>query len=71
MLEQLKKVYRTVREGGPAALPFEVDGETYIRNFTPPERLILLGCGHIGQALHVPVAAHRGDVPPGQHQESP
>ena len=51
MLEQLKKVYRTVREGGPAALPFEVDGETYIRNFTPPERLILLGCGHIGQAI--------------------
>ena len=51
MLEQLKEVYRTVRAGGPAALPFEADGETYIRNFTPPERLVLLGCGNIGQAL--------------------
>lgn len=51
MQEQLKNVYRTVRAGGPAALTVEADGETYIRNFTPPERLILLGCGHIGQAL--------------------
>ena len=51
MLEQLKNVYRTVCAGGPAALTFEAEGETCIRSFTPPERLILLGCGHIGQAL--------------------
>jgi len=27
------------------------DGEPYIRNITPPERLVLPGCGRIGQAL--------------------
>ena len=51
MLEQLKKIYRAASEGKEAALTFTVDGEAYYRNFHRPERLILLGCGHIGQAL--------------------
>ena len=51
MLEQLKEVYRAVGAGRQAALSFEMDGERYTRSFCPPERLIVLGCGHIGQAL--------------------
>ena len=51
MLEQLKEIYRTVGAGGQAELTFEADGERYTRAFCPPERLIVLGCGHIGQAL--------------------
>ena len=51
MLEQWKEIYRTVCAGGPAALSFEADGARCTRAFRPPERLIVLGCGHIGQAL--------------------
>ena len=51
MLEQLKAIYRTVSEGRESSLAFTVDGTTYARCFRPAERLILLGCGHIGQAL--------------------
>ena len=51
MLNELKEVYRAVAEGKEAALTFTADGEEYLRSFHPPERLILLGCGHIGQAL--------------------
>ena len=51
MLEQLKEIYEAVSEGKEAALTFTVDREAYYRNFHRPERLILLGCGHIGQAL--------------------
>ena len=51
MLEQLKKIYRAASEGRDAALTFTVDGEEYLRNFHRPERLILLGCGNIGQEV--------------------
>ena len=51
MLNKLKEVYRTVAEGKEAALTFTADGEEYLRSFHPPERLILLGCGNIGQEL--------------------
>ena len=51
MRERLKEIYRSVSAGNPAPLTFEVDGTAYIRNFRPPERLILLGCGHIAQPL--------------------
>ena len=51
MLKKLKEVYRTVAEGKEAALTFTADGEEYLRSFHPPERLILLGCGNIGQEL--------------------
>ena len=51
MLNKLKEVYRAVAEGKEAALTFTADGEEYLRSFRPPERLILLGCGNIGQEL--------------------
>ena len=51
MLNKLKEVYRTVAEGKEAALTFTADGEEYLRSFHPPERLILFGCGNIGQEL--------------------
>ena len=51
MLEKLKEIYRAASEGKEAALTFTADGEEYLRSFHPPERLILLGCGNIGQEL--------------------
>ena len=51
MLNKLKEVYQAVAEGKEAALTFTADGEEYLRSFRPPERLILLGCGNIGQEL--------------------
>ena len=51
MLNELKEVYRTVAKVKEAALTFTADGEEYLRSFHPPERLILLGCGNIGQEL--------------------
>lgn len=46
-----KELYQSILEGKPASLTFEAEGTTYIRNFRPKERLILLGCGHIAQPL--------------------
>lgn len=40
-----------VRQGLPANLEFEADGETYVRQFRPRERLIVLGGGHVAQPL--------------------
>lgn len=39
------------QEGRPARLEFEAEGYSYTRLFRPRERLILLGGGHISQAL--------------------
>lgn len=39
------------QQGQPARLGFEAEGCSYTRLFRPPERLILLGAGHISQAL--------------------
>ena len=51
MLQQLKEIHKSAAIGKEAALTFTVDGTDYLRSFCPPERLILLGCGNIGQAL--------------------
>ena len=51
MLDKLKEIYEAVSDGKETALTFTVDGEAYYRNFHRPERLILLGCGHIGQEV--------------------
>ena len=51
MLLQLDELYQAVREGRPAAMTVEAEGTTYVRNFRPRERLILLGGGHIAQPL--------------------
>ena len=44
-------VLDTVRRGLPAALELEIEGETYLRQFRPRERLIVLGGGHVAQPL--------------------
>ena len=51
MLTQLKEAYEAVRAGRPAFLSFQAEEDTYVRNFRSPERLILLGGGHIAQPL--------------------
>lgn len=48
---QFDELYQAVREGRPAAMAVEAEGTTYVRNFRPQERLILLGGGHIAQPL--------------------
>ena len=47
----LKKIHAAAAAGAEAELCFPVDGTVYVRRFRPAERLILLGCGHIGKAL--------------------
>ncbi|MBR6259527.1 MAG: XdhC family protein [Oscillospiraceae bacterium] len=51
MKNEIRDIYCSALEKRPAALRLSMEGTTYIRNFRPPERLILLGCGHISQAL--------------------
>lgn len=45
------ELYQAVLAGEPAAVTWEIDDVTYIRNFRPKERLILLGGGHIARPL--------------------
>ncbi len=47
----LKEIHTAAAARGDTQLCFPVGGVEYVRRFTPAERLILLGCGHIGQAL--------------------
>lgn len=51
MAEKYEALYRAVMAGEAAAAQWEVDGVSYVRNFRPKERLILLGGGHIAQPL--------------------
>ena len=51
MREELRRIWKSVEGGAPATLTFEADGAKYYRNFRPQERLILLGCGHVSQAV--------------------
>ena len=55
---QFEELYQAVRAGKPTSLAFEAEGTTYIRNFRPEERLILLGGGHIAQ----PVCRYAADL---------
>ena len=55
---QFEELYQAVRAGKPTSLTFEAEGATYIRNFRPEERLILLGGGHIAQ----PVCRYAADL---------
>ena len=47
----IQEVYRAVSRGEPAVQTFEAEGVTCVRSFRPPERLILLGGGHVAQPL--------------------
>lgn len=48
---KFEELLNTVRAGEAASMPFEIEGGTYLRTFSPKERLILLGGGHIAQPL--------------------
>lgn len=49
--QSLQRILSLCQAGKTAALTLKADGTEYIRNFRPKERLILLGGGHIAQAL--------------------
>ena len=51
MIEQFQKIATLIDARQEASLQFEIDGITYIRNFRPQERLMILGAGHIAQPL--------------------
>ena len=51
MHTEFQKILDQVQAKAPAVRTFEAEGTTYIRNFRPSERLILLGCGHIAQPV--------------------
>ena len=51
MLFPFTELYRDICSGQTAALTFSAEGDTYIRNMRPQERLLLLGGGHISQPL--------------------
>ena len=48
---EIKKVLDDLDRHLPGDLAFDTGEKTYIRRFLPPQRLLLLGCGHISQAL--------------------
>lgn len=51
MRQDFKNILNSVRMDLPAALELDIEGVRYLRKFCPPERLILLGGGHIAQPL--------------------
>ena len=51
MQARLQTLLEQIKNGSPASLTFEAEGITYLRNFRPMERLILLGGGHVAQPL--------------------
>ncbi len=48
---EFEKLLNAIRVGEAASMPFEIEGDTYLRTFSAKERLILLGGGHIAQPL--------------------
>ena len=50
-ISELKKIHTAAEAGENTQLCLTVDGTEYVRRFLPAERLILLGCGHIGKEL--------------------
>jgi xanthine dehydrogenase accessory factor len=51
MRQEFETILALVRSGQSAQRTLDANGTAYVRNFRPQERLILLGCGHIGQQL--------------------
>lgn len=49
--QSFNRILSLCKAGKSAALTFEADGTEYTRGFRPKERLVLLGGGHIAQAL--------------------
>jgi len=52
MRKEFQDILEAVEAGRKADLVRTVNGETLIRRFLPPERLILLGGGHVSLALY-------------------
>lgn len=51
MRRDMQDLLARCREGREASLTFEAEGTAYTRRFQPGERLIVLGAGHVSQAL--------------------
>ena len=49
--ERFREILETVSAGGSTELLIEAEGERYVRQFAPPERLIVLGGGHVALPL--------------------
>lgn len=51
MRDVFQNIVQAVRNGETAALELTIEGNSYIRRFSPKDRLILLGGGHVAQPL--------------------
>ncbi len=51
MRKEFQDILDAVQAGREADLMRTVDGQTVVRRFLPPERLVLLGGGHVSLAL--------------------
>ena len=49
--ETFAHILTAIEQGQSADLPLELDAQRWVRRFSPPERLILLGGGHVSQAV--------------------
>ena len=50
MNREFTEILHTLERQGSARMERVVDGKTYVRAFRAPERLVLLGAGHVSQA---------------------
>ena len=51
MRKEFQDILTAVEAGREATLIRTVEGRVYTRRFLPPERLVLLGGGHVSLAL--------------------
>lgn len=45
------RILESAKAGKPDTLEITIDGECYLRNFRPEERLLILGAGHVAQPV--------------------
>ena len=50
-MQEIKKLLEDIKQTGEGTLELKIEGGVYERRFYRPERLIILGGGHVGQAI--------------------
>ena len=50
-MQEIKKLLEDIKQTGEGSLELTIENTVYERRFYRPERLIILGGGHVGQAI--------------------
>ena len=50
-MQEIKKLLEDIKQTGEGSLELKIENIVYERRFYRPERLIILGGGHVGQAI--------------------